>query len=53
MKKPTSAVIIQCTDTRNSPTCFGTLKCHHQGVNYDPAEIGAQYCRNLRQVKIH
>jgi hypothetical protein len=44
-KKPTNALIIQCIDTRHSPTCFGTLKCHHQGFNHDSAEIGAQ-CRS-------
>jgi hypothetical protein len=46
MKKPSNAIILQCVDTRNSPTCFGTSKCHHQGVNHDPAEISAQ-CSNL------
>jgi hypothetical protein len=45
-EKTTNAVILRCIDTRHSPTCFGTLKCHHQGVNHDPAEIGAQCCRN-------
>jgi hypothetical protein len=44
MKIPTNALIIQCIDTEHIPTCFGTLKCHHQGVKHDPAEIGAQ-CR--------
>jgi hypothetical protein len=48
IEKPTYALILQCNDTRHSRTCFGTLKCHHQGVNYDPAEIGAQCCRNQR-----
>jgi hypothetical protein len=43
-EKPTNALIIQCIDTQYSPTCFGILKCHNQGVKYDPAEIGAQ-CR--------
>jgi hypothetical protein len=42
--KPTNALIIQCIGTQYSPTCFGTLKCHHQGVKHDPAEIGA-HCR--------
>jgi hypothetical protein len=42
MKKPTNASIIQCIDTQYSPTCFGILECHHQGVKHDPAEIGAQ-----------
>jgi hypothetical protein len=41
-EKPTNALIIQCIGTQYSPTCFGTLKCHHQGVKDDPAEIGAQ-----------
>jgi hypothetical protein len=48
IENPTNAVILQCTDTRHSPTCFGTLKCHHQGVIHDPAEIGAQCCINPR-----
>jgi hypothetical protein len=43
-EKPTSALIIQCIAPQYSPTCFGTLKCHHQGIKHDPAEIGAQ-CR--------
>jgi hypothetical protein len=43
-EKPTNALIIQCIGTAYSPTCFGTLKCHHQGVKHDLAEIGAQ-CR--------
>jgi hypothetical protein len=47
-KIPTNASIPQYIDTRHSPTCFGTLKCHHQGVNHDPAEIGAQRRRNQR-----
>jgi hypothetical protein len=37
-------------DIRHSPTRFGTLKCHHQGVNHDPAEIVAQCCRNLKDM---
>jgi hypothetical protein len=41
-EKPTNALIIQCIGIQYSPTCFGTLKCHHQGVKHDPAEIGAQ-----------
>jgi hypothetical protein len=41
-EKPTNALIFQYIDTRHSPTCFGTLKCHHQGINHDPAEIGAK-----------
>jgi hypothetical protein len=39
MKKPTNALIVQCIDTRLSPTYSGTLKCRNQGVNHDPAEI--------------
>jgi hypothetical protein len=38
-EKPTNALIIHCIGTQYSPTCFGTLKCHHQGVKYDPAEM--------------
>jgi hypothetical protein len=50
-EKTTHAVILQCSDTRRSPTCFCTLKCtHHQGINHDPAEIGAQCYRNQRWV---
>jgi hypothetical protein len=47
-EKPTNALIIQCVGTQYSPTCFGTLKCHHQGVKYDPAEIGTQ-CRGKQR----
>jgi hypothetical protein len=43
-EKPTNALIIQCVSTQYSPTCFGTLKCHHHGVKHDLAETGAQ-CR--------
>jgi hypothetical protein len=43
-QKPTNALIIQCISSQYSPTCFGTLKFHNQGVKHDPAEIGAQ-CR--------
>jgi hypothetical protein len=45
MKKPKNEIILQCIDIRHSPTCFGTLKCHNQGVNHDPAEKGAQCCK--------
>jgi hypothetical protein len=45
-EKTTNAVILQRIDTRHSATCFGTLKCHHQGVNLHPTEIDAQCCRN-------
>jgi hypothetical protein len=41
-EKPTNALIIQCIGTQYSPACFGTLKCHHQGVKHDPAETDAQ-----------
>jgi hypothetical protein len=43
-KKPTNALIIQCIGTQYSSTCFGTSKCHNQGVKHNPAEIGA-HCR--------
>jgi hypothetical protein len=46
-KKTTNAVTFQCIDARHSPTCFGTLKCHNQGVNHDPAEMCAQ-CLEIR-----
>jgi hypothetical protein len=42
-EKPTNAVIIQCIGTQHSRKSFGTLKCHHQGVKHDPAEIGAKF----------
>jgi hypothetical protein len=48
MKKPTNSVIVPCSDAPHSPICFGTLKCHNQGDSNDPAEIGAQCCRNLK-----
>jgi hypothetical protein len=48
MKKPTNPVILHYVDTRHSRTCFGTIKCHYQGLNHDPAEIDAQCCRNLK-----
>jgi hypothetical protein len=47
-EKPTNAVILQCIDTRHSPTCFGNIKCHNQGGNHDPADVGAQCYRNLK-----
>jgi hypothetical protein len=47
-EKPTNALIIQCIGTQYSSTCFGTLKCHHQGVKHDPAEKGAQ-CRGKQR----
>jgi hypothetical protein len=36
-EKPTNSLIIQCISTQYSPTCFGTLKFHHQALKYDPA----------------
>jgi hypothetical protein len=45
-ENPTNASIIQYIGTQYSPTCFGTLKCHHHGVKRDPAEIGAQSRRS-------
>jgi hypothetical protein len=53
MKKPTNSLIIQCIDTQYSPTCFGTLKCHNQGVKHDPAEIGAQFCESKDGWKLY
>jgi hypothetical protein len=47
-EKPTNALIIQCIGTQYSSTCFGSLKCQHQGVKNDPAEIGAQ-CRGKQR----
>jgi hypothetical protein len=49
-KEPTNALTIQCIGTQYSPTCFGTLKCHHQGVKHDPAETDAQ-CR-VKQIRM-
>jgi hypothetical protein len=52
-EKPTNAFIIHCIGTQYSPTCFSTLKCHHQGVKQNPAEIGAQCREKLKKhVKI-
>jgi hypothetical protein len=48
MKKPTNALILLYFSTQYSPTCFGVLECHHQGVKQDPAEIGAQ-CRGKQR----
>jgi hypothetical protein len=47
-KKQKNALIIQCIVTQYSPTCFGTLKFHHQGVKHDLAEIDAQ-CRGKQR----
>jgi hypothetical protein len=52
-------LISQYIGTQYSPTRFGTLKCHHQGVQHYPAEIdakcrgkqrrmGAVYCKRRR-----
>jgi hypothetical protein len=30
-EEPTKALTIQCIGAQYSPTCFGILKCHHQG----------------------
>jgi hypothetical protein len=49
-EKPTNTLIIQCIGTQHSPTCFGTLKCHHQGVKHVPAEIGAQCLGKLKNM---
>jgi hypothetical protein len=38
-KKTPNGLILLCIDTRNSSTCFSTLKFHHQGVNHVPAVI--------------
>jgi hypothetical protein len=32
-EKPTNALTVQCIGTQ-SATCFGILKCHHQGVKH-------------------
>jgi hypothetical protein len=42
-EKLTNALIIQCIGAQYSPTCFGTLKCHNQGIKHDPSEISAQH----------
>jgi hypothetical protein len=47
-EKPANALIIQYIGTQYSPTCFGNLKRHHQGVKHDPAEIGTQ-CREKQR----
>jgi hypothetical protein len=43
-EKETNALIIHCIGTQYSPTCFGILKWHNQGVKHDSADICAQ-CR--------
>jgi hypothetical protein len=47
-EKVTKALILQGIDTRHSSICFGTLKCHNQGVSHDPAKVGAQCRRNQK-----
>jgi hypothetical protein len=47
-EKPTNALIIQYT--QYPPTCFGILKCRHQGVKHDLAEIGAKCSGKLRRM---
>jgi hypothetical protein len=42
-EKTTNALIIQFIGIQHSPTYFGTLKCHNQGVKHDPAEVGVQF----------
>jgi hypothetical protein len=48
-EKPTNVLTIQCIGTQ-SPTCFGILQCHHQGVKHDPAEIGAKWREKLKNM---
>jgi hypothetical protein len=50
-EKPTNVLIIQCIGTQYSPTRFGTLKCHHQGVKHDPPEIGCQCSGKQRRIE--
>jgi hypothetical protein len=38
-KRPTNASLIQCNGVYYTPTCFGILECHHQGVRYEHAEM--------------
>jgi hypothetical protein len=47
-EKSTNKLIVQSVGTQYSSTSFGTLKCHHQGVKYDPAETGVQ-CRGKQR----
>jgi hypothetical protein len=37
-KTPTNASLIQCIGASYTPTRFGILECHHQGVRYEHAE---------------
>jgi hypothetical protein len=48
----TNALIIHCIGTQYSPTYFGTLKFRNQGVEHDPAEIGAQCCGKQRRMGV-
>jgi hypothetical protein len=50
-EKPTNALIIQCISSHYSPKCFGTLRCHHQGVKHGPAEIGVQCHEKQRMME--
>jgi hypothetical protein len=49
-EKPTNALIIEGIGTQCSPTCFGSLKCCHQGVKHDPADIVAQCNRKRKRM---
>jgi hypothetical protein len=48
-EKPTNALTIQHIGTQYSSTCFGILKCHHQGLKLDHVEIGGRPSRRLLQ----
>jgi hypothetical protein len=51
-EKPTNALIIQWIGTQYSPSRFGILKCHNQGVKHDAAaETGAQFRGKQRGMK--
>jgi hypothetical protein len=49
-EKPKNALYIQCIRTQYFRTCFGILKCYHQGVKHDLAEIGAQFRGKRRRM---
>jgi hypothetical protein len=49
-KKPTNALTTQFIGIQCSTTCFGILKCHHQGVKHDPVEIGAHFREKQRRM---
>jgi hypothetical protein len=38
-KRPKNASLIQRIGAQYTPTCFGILKCHHQGVRYEHSEM--------------